>query len=136
MGRVEEGRGVLRALPIAPFPIPAHQTGRADFPHPAFRLVSSQTHERASVPGAGTPPTPRGSVASKNLGCLAWTPCRAFSENASHVPPHVHRALRKPWSGSRSRSTLSSLAVSGSADPALLPKAPHCWAGDALPLSL
>src|ERR1019366_2874317 len=25
----------------APFPIPAHQTGRADFPHPAFRLVSS-----------------------------------------------------------------------------------------------
>jgi len=24
----------------APFPVPAHQTGRADFRHPAFRLVS------------------------------------------------------------------------------------------------
>jgi hypothetical protein len=24
----------------APFPIPAHQTGRADLPHPAFRLAS------------------------------------------------------------------------------------------------
>ena len=26
----------------APFPIPAHQTGRADFRHPAFRLASPQ----------------------------------------------------------------------------------------------
>src|SRR6266849_10751733 len=25
---------------FAPSPLPAHQTGRADFPHPAFRLVS------------------------------------------------------------------------------------------------
>src|SRR5437879_6529605 len=25
---------------ITPFPIPAHRTGRADFPHPALRLVS------------------------------------------------------------------------------------------------
>src|SRR5262245_17695593 len=37
-GRVEDGRGGC-----APFPIPAHQTGRADFPHPAFRLVSLQS---------------------------------------------------------------------------------------------
>jgi hypothetical protein len=35
LGRVEDGRGSK-----APSPIPAHQTGRADFPHPAFRLVS------------------------------------------------------------------------------------------------
>jgi len=38
-GRVEDGRGGL-AVWLAPFPIPAHQTGRAGFPHPAFRLVS------------------------------------------------------------------------------------------------
>jgi len=38
--RVEDGRGGLSLLAIAPFPIPAHQTGRADFPHPAFRPVS------------------------------------------------------------------------------------------------
>jgi len=38
-GRVEDGRGSS-----APFPVPAHQTGRADFPHPAFRLVSSRSY--------------------------------------------------------------------------------------------
>jgi len=37
--RVEEGRG--DASECVPSPFPAHQTGRADFPHPAFRLVSS-----------------------------------------------------------------------------------------------
>ena len=28
--------------PIAPFPVAAHQTGRADFPHPAFGRLSPQ----------------------------------------------------------------------------------------------
>jgi hypothetical protein len=37
------------ACGVAPFPLPAHQTGRADLPHPAFRLTSSQTHERATL---------------------------------------------------------------------------------------
>ena len=31
---------------MAPFPFPARQTGRADFPHPAFRLASSQGPQR------------------------------------------------------------------------------------------
>ena len=31
----------------SPFPLPAHQTGRADFPHPAFRLASWQAHDMA-----------------------------------------------------------------------------------------
>src|SRR5262245_13057998 len=35
LSRVEERRGV--ALISTPFPLPAHQTGRAVFPHPAFR---------------------------------------------------------------------------------------------------
>ena len=30
----------------APFPIPAHQTGRADFRHPAFRLASPKGTRR------------------------------------------------------------------------------------------
>ena len=30
----------------APFPIPAHQTGQADFRHPAFRLASPQGTRR------------------------------------------------------------------------------------------
>ena len=41
--RVEDGRGGLGHVGIAPFPVPAHQTGRAGFPHPAFRLASPQS---------------------------------------------------------------------------------------------
>jgi hypothetical protein len=44
-GRVEAGREHWRRS-AAPFSSPAHQTGRADFRHPAFRLASPQTHER------------------------------------------------------------------------------------------
>src|SRR5208282_865495 len=42
--RVEEGRGGLRLGQSPRFPFPAHQTGRADFPHPAFRQTSWQAH--------------------------------------------------------------------------------------------
>ena len=45
-GRVEDGRGSLRPMANAPFPIPAHQTGRADFRHPAFRPASPQCTRR------------------------------------------------------------------------------------------
>ena len=41
-GTVESKKGAV-AWPIGhrpPFPFSAHQTGRADFPHPAFRLAS------------------------------------------------------------------------------------------------
>src|SRR6202012_3514690 len=44
LSRVEERRG--DALLRVPFPLPAHQTGRAVFPHPAFRQVSSQGTRR------------------------------------------------------------------------------------------
>ena len=57
--RVEESRGIASA---ARFPSPAHQTGRADFPHPAFRLVSRQAHGRApfrlKCRGPGIPGSP------------------------------------------------------------------------------
>ena len=42
LGRVEDGRGSLGSMASAPFPIPAHQTERADFRHSAFRLASPQ----------------------------------------------------------------------------------------------
>jgi hypothetical protein len=38
----------MGAMANAPFPIPAHQTGRADFRHPAFRLASPQGTRRDS----------------------------------------------------------------------------------------
>src|ERR1700730_17110729 len=31
------------------FPFPAHQTGRADFPHPAYRQISPQAHGRGPM---------------------------------------------------------------------------------------
>src|SRR5712671_3502127 len=40
------GRGSLGPMANAPFPIPAHQTGRADFRHPAFRPASPQGTRR------------------------------------------------------------------------------------------
>jgi Transposase IS116/IS110/IS902 family len=52
LSRVEEERG--GALKCAPFSLPAHQTGRAVFPHPAFRLASSRLSKLlATVPGVG-----------------------------------------------------------------------------------
>jgi hypothetical protein len=44
---VEDGRG--GCAPRRPFPVPAHQTGRADFQHPAFRPASSYDPRRASI---------------------------------------------------------------------------------------
>src|SRR3954466_4220757 len=48
-GRVEDGRGSLGPMANAPFPIPAHRTGRADFRHPALRLASPQGTRRRSL---------------------------------------------------------------------------------------
>ena len=49
LGGVEDRRGA-RPTGSRPFPIPAHQTGRADFPHPASRLASSpSTRQRPQV---------------------------------------------------------------------------------------
>src|SRR5271157_6038463 len=42
--RVEEGRGGLRLGQSPRFPFSAHQTGRADFRHPAFRQTSWRAH--------------------------------------------------------------------------------------------
>ena len=53
-GECDRKRGSLGPLAIAPFPIPAHQTGRADFQHPVFRLASPRgTRRGSSVQGVG-----------------------------------------------------------------------------------
>jgi K+-transporting ATPase ATPase A chain len=47
---VESRNGAVAArLGAAPYPFPAHQTGRADFPHPAFRQTSARAHAGTSV---------------------------------------------------------------------------------------
>ncbi len=71
--RVEEGRGGLYRIGITPFPFPAHQAGRANFPHPAFRLASSRGTRRgakmnpaqpkhAEIPEHGPSREPRGAA--------------------------------------------------------------------------
>jgi hypothetical protein len=62
LGRVEDGRGSS-----APFPVPAHQTGRADFPHPAFRLVSPRAYDGRSMRALFAPPLHLGTAVK-----LAW----------------------------------------------------------------
>src|SRR5258708_23017054 len=58
-GRVEDGRGSLGPMANAPFPIPARQTGRADFRHPAFRLASPQGTRRPAAHCRCRATTPR-----------------------------------------------------------------------------
>src|SRR2546427_8912246 len=43
----------------SPFPFPAHQTGRADFPHPAFRQTSQQAHASGGRRSSTTPNGPK-----------------------------------------------------------------------------
>jgi hypothetical protein len=49
-GRVEERRGA-RPTGSRSFPLPADQTGRADFPHPAFRLDFTTRLTNETSPG-------------------------------------------------------------------------------------
>jgi len=51
-------------VPGGPFPLPAHQTGRADLPHPAFRRTSCAAHaaRRLAVLIRWTPSLPNTAV--------------------------------------------------------------------------
>ena len=57
--RVESRSGaVAGSIDHAPFPLPAHRTGRADFPHPALRLASRQGPRRRGWVRRTTPSFP------------------------------------------------------------------------------
>ncbi len=76
LGRVEDGRGRC-----APFPVPAHQIGRADFRHPAFRLASPHSFRwwpDVSVPKPHYPAFPVKIVIGK----------AAVAAPRHMVPPH------------------------------------------------
>jgi len=79
LSRVEGGRS--DALKRAPFPLPAHQTGRAVFPHPAFRLASSSgfiiKHTAATRDArdkGAAHPVPRRHAREKTVSCRALAP--------------------------------------------------------------
>src|SRR5262249_51691495 len=88
-GRVEDGRGSLGPLANAPFPIPAHRTGRAELPHPALRLASPKAHS-----GAG-----RGRRSRHSTSRFRW-----ISSNVNQRVPRpatLCRLARKPRTRSR-----------------------------------
>jgi len=60
--RVESrtGAGALDAWDVVvPFPVPAHRSGLADFPHPALRPACSLKLSREAVPGVSGAGLPR-----------------------------------------------------------------------------
>ena len=89
--RVEERARWLGPFGIAPFPFPAHQTGRADFPHPAFRLASSQgprRRARARVEDTAQPVLRRHCRREKRSVPRPCTLCRLRRKSA-----HGHRRV-------------------------------------------
>ena len=127
--RVEDGRGGLSRAAIAPFPIPAHRTGRADFRHPALRLVSPRGPRRRCWPCAVHARQARGTFAARHSSLGRFRPIavlpgstpitsaspssRAHQKSGSFPPPALpgffgtmalsdSRRSRRPKSASRS----------------------------------
>ena len=106
---VESRRGaVAEACGIAPFPLPAHRTGRADLPHPALRLAS-----------------PQGTRWTANLGwCLATTPWRVINFRLAaelpRKPPSTFRCCRL-IANHQSLAPSKACQKSGSFPPPALP---------------
>ena len=109
IGRVEMWRGGRRfrlsvstpfvrwcpsSVALAPFPHPAHRTGRADFPHPALfqHIKPSRSHGRyASAAGGSIPRFHRGT--GRSIGGTPFPACRVFaSTRSAHDAPHSDRS--------------------------------------------
>src|SRR6266571_1287675 len=91
---------------------------KPDVPISGIRL-SDWLHRRLTparllAPVVG-PPTSHTPVPRGTGGCLAKTPCAAFSRNSAHDHTRTHRLPYTPGLCSRSGSTAASLATSDSA---------------------
>jgi hypothetical protein len=124
-GRVEDGRG--GDAEVAPSPVPAHQTGRADFPHPAFRQASSpgpRRHKRPPSPCNTAPSEVFGSSRccqahrqSPFLDLFKSTPeARALPSTGITRLPQYYDPLRLPPPRS---------AAPAAHSPVGLPRCPH-----------
>ena len=83
--RVKSRRGAVPRS--SPFPLPAHQTGRADFPHPAFRPASWQAHDMTPVFGTCGVAAHRGvpNTASADMPAAARRQLVTPDEEVAHV---------------------------------------------------
>ena len=73
---------------MAPFPFPAHQTGRADFPHPAFRPASLHDFRRRRAA-----PAPKTQHAEFPVEMLARKPTLTAPLHFVSSAQEAHRAI-------------------------------------------
>jgi len=107
-GRVEERRGCRAMRACVPFPFPAHQTGRADFPHPAFRQTSSRAHAGVLIESATSKhPTFRRQPRLKTAGFLWNSWCYDAGEGNAELYRR-RNGLRWHTAGPRTRRRNSS----------------------------
>ena len=92
---------------MAPFPLPAHQTGRADFRHPAFRLASSQGTRHMTF---------NADAARQHPGHDSLRP----TVQLPPMPPDLNGADR-PYASHRSLASSKAHQKSGSFAPPALP---------------
>jgi hypothetical protein len=121
-GRVEERRG-CRGMSPAPFPFPAHQTGRADLPHPAFRQTSSRAHAGDLIEAAANRhPTFQRRPRLKTDGCLGNASlCDAGGGNAEPDRRRNDSQWRTAGPRPRMRNSSATHATSRSGGHELVP---------------
>ena len=96
------GASALSIKLVVPFPIPAHQTRRADFPHRAFRPASSPG-DRAASETFGSVWGLTVSEFQSRPWPSAFQSSDVFSETALFVTARVSRnSLLRPWPSARS----------------------------------
>jgi hypothetical protein len=103
-------------MAIAPFPIPARQTGQADFRHPAFRLASPQGTRRDR---SGQALEAQNAEFSMNdIECESAIAAPLHLVPSRQEPAHTFKDILVDATvcpASRSQSSWSSLAVTRSA---------------------
>jgi hypothetical protein len=122
-GRVEDGRGCWRRAPSR-FPTPLI---KPDVPISGIRLstgfiVDSRTRLPVAL-GAETPPRPHTPVPQRTGGCLARTPCAAFSRRSVTGHKRTRQSPDTPDSCSRRKSTAADL-VTADSGPGFYPALP------------
>ena len=83
-------------LTIAPFLFPAHQTGRAEFPHPAFRPTSSQGTRRRSSGQAFQTQQSAFSIDNVTGKAAGTAPCHLMSSHEEVAHPLIDVAIDTP----------------------------------------
>ena len=107
------------AVAFAPFPLPAHRTGRAVFRHPALgqELTLSPTGSSWSVRSGGPVPTRRAGTDRGTVTFPGSSPCASRRATGGAGGGSAGRWLDTPGSRGRGRSSSTIPEASGSVAP-------------------